>query len=585
MKEKNIIDYHFETHQKFFCIDSYANGNTSDQDYDPGDDFSDDEEEDLIKNQKKSIPDDILWKMCKIGISFASLSEVLKLAYSVVNEENNFHLSASHLFKSYQRISETKGITYEDEIRSKASIGSVCFDHHSMKQLSGKFMPKEHRLAIVWHSNSKDKLISIDKMRNKTAASQAALILRSLEFFGLENHAVAAVCDNERTNTGIDNGTCVVLEDLLDRYLLRTMCKHHIYEIVVKDVYGYLFSSSAPTNLFHPILVEKWSELKQSDFPFIGFGDELDEDFVDLDENQVETYEYFKEIAVQQLETHSTQLFLRDDYKEITKVSLKFLTSQRENLTKSNQTQFDGLQNPSNARFMATSIQALKCFLFRHHLNWDSNERMKISENLPRFCLFLSLMYVRYWNRSNIVFDAGINDLKFLQELEDYADLDHGTSHVAIEALSRHLYYLSEELIVLFLFSDKASISEKNRFAARLLQIDDDMPERDLRSNHIKYNGNVTDWRRKQITDFIGQRSLFLFRALDISLDFLNIDAEQWSSNALYCSGKAKISATLICVNDNTERVISACKNKYKRQRCKNESSFNRSMIENYLTE
>lgn len=156
------------------------------------------------------------------------------------------------------------------------------------------------------------------------------------------------------------NGTCVRLENELQRDLLRLMCRHHIHEIVVKDVYRYLFSSGAPTNLFHPILAEAWSELKSNNFRFDGFGEHEKDIFYFENENQVQTYENFKELALQQLGGHCNHPFIRDDYMEIVKVSLKFLSGDREILTKANQVQFNALQNPSNARFMASSIQALK---------------------------------------------------------------------------------------------------------------------------------------------------------------------------------------------------------------------------------
>lgn len=87
--------------------------------------------------------------------------------------------------------------------------------------------------------------------------------------------------------------------------------------------------------------------------------------------------------------------------------------------------------------------------------------------------MFLALLYVRYWNRSSVLFDAAINDLNFLKELEEYAAINNQTSTVAIQAISRHLHYLSEELVVLCIFSEKLSVDEKIAIAINLLQIDD----------------------------------------------------------------------------------------------------------------
>lgn len=525
--------------------------------------------------------------MCATGVSFAVLSNVLKLGFSVVTEDKNFHLSTSHLFKRYQKLAESKELVYCNEIRNETSFGTICFDHHSMKQLGAKFLAKEHRLVVLWHSNFEDKLLSVEKMGDKTERSQLQAILTACETFNIGNHQIVAVtCDNENTNTGNDMGTCVLLEEewLID--LLRLMCRHHIYEIVLKLVYKFLFSFGAqqPINLFYTILIDVWPQLKDQHFPFIGF-DANDEEEMGFDPDQLFVYESLKEIAIADLQNHSNHRFIRDDYEEITNVSLKFLTGLRKNLIKSNQVQFNTLQNPSNARFMASAIQGLNCFLFRNQLDWDSQERERIKENLSRFCLFLTLIYVRYWNRSSILFDAGINDLNFLKDLEQYAILDGSVSQVAIDGLSRHLYYLSEELIVLCLFSDKISSSEKNHIAARLLQIPHQLPNRNLRLNHVKFNeyDDIDDWGIMQLVDFVGDRSLHLFQILDIPMHFLSINASQWTVNAEYLSAKDKIEAALVCVNDATERVISTCKSKYKKQRFKNDVSFRRSMYENYI--
>lgn len=92
--------------------------------------------------------------MCLIGVSFNVLSQILKLSYSVLGETDNFHLSTSHLFKRYQNIMEIKEANYNCEAES---FGTICFDLHSMKQLSGKYITKEDRLVVLWHSQFEDK--------------------------------------------------------------------------------------------------------------------------------------------------------------------------------------------------------------------------------------------------------------------------------------------------------------------------------------------------------------------------------------------------------------------------------------------
>lgn len=97
--------------------------NTSDPDYDPDNESSDDDKS--VSNSKKSISDHILWKMCKTGVSFAMLSRILNLSFSVLNEDQNYYLSPTHLFKRYQKLAETKELEYQREIRAKRSFGTI----------------------------------------------------------------------------------------------------------------------------------------------------------------------------------------------------------------------------------------------------------------------------------------------------------------------------------------------------------------------------------------------------------------------------------------------------------------------------
>lgn len=150
--------------------------------------------------------------------------------------------------------------------------------------------------------------------------------------------------------------------------------------------------------------------------------------------------------------------------------------------------------------------------------------------------------------------------MRFLKELEEFAIIDQDVSNIAIKTFSRHLYYLSEESIVLCLFSEKMPANEKNEMAAMFLRIDPEMPIRDYRANHIKFNGEVDQWSTQEVLNFVGERSMHLFELLEIQLGFLSMDAKTWTTNAEYLNMKEKLSAALVCVNDGSERVISTCK-------------------------
>lgn len=532
------------------------------------------------------IPDEDLWKMFSTGVSFRNLSIILKVAFNVAGTNNRFYTSRALLHKKYQQLLCKKENDYKNNLRKSNSLGSICFDHQKMRQIQGKHIGNVDRLAVVWHSNGKDQVLGISKMSDKKGESQALAIEQNCREFEIEsNQVVALVCDNASTNTGIDRGTCTILERAFAKVLLRLMCRHHILEIVIKDVYHHLFSTDTPNNIFHPILKEFWSELREENFPFSA----LDErEFTnDMDETAWNLFTNLKAKAIDELSSHSRSKFIRDDYKEVTNVALNFLRG-RVDPARRNQVEFHALIDSSNARFMATCIQGLESYLFREKLDWGKAGRQQIRENLERFCVFVSVIYIRYWNRASVLFDSSSNDLNLLQDIQEYRAIDKSVADIATTALNRHLYYMSEELAPLSLFSEKVQIIDKNVMRQKLINMgNQEMPPRIINSNqltnHIAYTDGVNnpnyDWSRLEIADLIGERSIYFFHVLGINRDFLNVDASQWSKQKDYNSVKKAIHEALICINDGSERVISKCKSKYKRQRCRKECTFRQNII------
>lgn len=514
--------------------------------------------------------------MFATGASFRALSKILELAFNTANVGNKFHTSLSYLYKSYQRLLKSKEEKYKQVVRESNSFGTICFDHQNTQKINGKFEGTIHRLAIVWHCNGVHNILGMVPMPDKTAESQAQAIKQTCEEFSVESgQIVALTCDNEMTNVGNNGGTCVLMERVLNRSLLRLMCRHHIMEIVIKDVYHHLFASGTPNNLFYGILKEIWPQLRGADFPVEKF-----------DENSFaeimgpETYQVFEELkhsAITELQFHSRNKDVRDDYREVTLVALKCFGI-TQNISKGNQVKFRALINPSNARFMATAIQGMECYLFRNSIDWESQDRIHL-HNVTRFSIFAALIYVRFWNRANVLFDAPVNDLRMLQQLEKYRYIDGEVANVAIAALSRHLNYMSEELAPLSLFSNKLSTHEKNMVAAKLLSaVDNIVPARSTDNNHISFKQGIDnenfDWSSKSIVDFIGDRSHFFFDIMNLSRNFLSIDSSNWEYNCDYVRAKEMIEGALICINDGSERVVSNCKNKLQKQRCRKESTF-----------
>lgn len=156
--------------------------------------------------------------------------------------------------------------------------------------------------------------------------------------------------------------------------------------------------------------------------------------------------------AKRTLISHAKCEFIRDDYSEITDLCLKFFGVRTKK----------GFMVPgpiSKSRWMAKAIYELKTYLFRKELDLEED----FGHNLLQLALFISLIYCKNWNRCTKAFDAPVNDLSLIAELETFSQYNEIIGRSVLTSFENHLWYLGEELVVLAIFSERVSYRDKNK--------------------------------------------------------------------------------------------------------------------------
>ena len=87
-------------------------------------------------------------------------------------------------------------------------------------------------------------------------------------------------------------------------------------------------------------------------------------------------------------------------------------------------------------------------------------------ENLGRLCKFLVAVYVPWWITCGSATDAAENDLLFMGS---YRQIDEQIAISAFQAFQRHLWYLTEEMLPLCLYSPHIYDSIKSSIAESML--------------------------------------------------------------------------------------------------------------------
>lgn len=235
----------------------------------------------------------------------------------------------------------------------------------------------------------------------------------------------------------------------------------------------------------------------------------------------------------------------REDYHEFIRLAHVFLGG-----TPSHAFRTPGATH--HARWMAKGTYVLKVFLFRHQFHLTQQEEKAVTT----MALFVSLVYIRFWNEAALPTNAAANDLKLLKILKDYPNQRIGAA--AHAALSRHLWFISEHLVALSLFDDRLSVTTKAACVARL-----DAPAKSGHPRRVKLTEGETEVPLLQ--EFFTSRSVKVFNLLkrdgarEANEGFLKKDPATWEEDESFHDLKRRAKSLLV-VNDTAERGIALIK-------------------------
>lgn len=439
-----------------------------------------------------------------------------------------------------------------EQIRNSNSKLVLLFDTKTCKQLNAAHLPREKRLAVISYSERTHVGLGISCIENGTAETLSDTLLDITTEFNLSERIIGLVCDTENTNTGYSGGTCTKFEKKIKKELLHLSCRHHIMEIVLKKVCEKLLGSNQTPHFSFEGSNEiktQWKNIDKTNF--LGIDEE------DLGCSPIVSA--LRNEAIEQIEHDATNPDVRDDYAELDDVCLKLL-----NIRTNESIRVIGAL--SKARWIAKALLIAKTYLFRESLDLCP----EIVSSLRRLSIFICCLYVIFWNRIPNVFDAPFNDLTFMQQLHLYKEHDDEIAQTAINSFGEHLWYLSEELITLSLFSSKVTVATKNKMRHRFRT---NMTSRNEASLKFKMESS-TPFNNLNLEDFVQPRSYLLFKVLEIDPDFLHQDAMIWDYCESYKTIKHMVDQTITVINDGSERILGIADNIINTQKARKEKFF-----------
>lgn len=272
-----------------------------------------------------------------------------------------------------------------------------------------------------------------------------------------------------------------------------------------------------------------------------------------FEERQQEMAEFFRDSL--------SQSFTRGDYKELVGLCLLLVTKGSEPVNF--KMVYPGALH--RARWMAKLIYTLKIVLLSGLIE-EQLPRAQIAtksqiSKLERFAIFTVAVYVPWWLVCPVPASAPLNDLNLIKTLAEFAPHDALLVTNARVALSRHTWYLTEELVPLTLFSSQVNNSTKEDMRKALLCQEGTEVTKRVGLNHGGYGKPhlppVPD-SSTALVDLIGPDSSRFFTIIGLPYQFIHTSASEWADHEDYINMTQVVNKFQV-VNEAAERGVKLC--------------------------
>lgn len=403
----------------------------------------------------------------------------------------------------------------------------VHWDGKILLDLFGR--SKADRIAVLVSYNGSFKFLGAPKIESGTGKNIAQVVFDVLVEWGISERVVACSFDTTSSNTGPNIGACVLLEELLGRKLIYLACRHHMFELVLKNVFEKKYgATSAPETPIFNRFADKWHEIKRDQFNS-ALNDSIVRAKISNDE-----CEDINQFCRNQLKHDQ----IRSDYKELLELTITFLGDDGG--------AFRTCGATSHARFMSKAIYCLKIFLFRDQFKLTAREHNAMRD----ISIFVVKLYIKVWYRCTNAVGCANQDLIFLREAYEFSKIDKAMSDAVIDKMTNHLWYLTPDTVGLAFFDPNVSLDIKRKMVKSLNAKNPAVAFVEYR----KYS-NIPKLLTCDLSDFVSFKTKVFLTKFELQTDFLELDPSIWEGNEQFDIA-ADFFQNLLVVNDAAERGV-----------------------------
>ncbi|KYM98193.1 hypothetical protein ALC62_11109 [Cyphomyrmex costatus] len=444
---------------------------------------------------------------------------------------NDVNLSRSTIYRRRIKIREQ----IANDLKENLQVAAFLVVHWDGKLLPDDIFKfkKVDRLPVVISGLDTEQLLGVPKLDSGTGKKQSESVVEMLNEWNVEDRVKALCFDTTPSNTGPDKGTCVLIEKSLKRKLFYLGCRHHILELVLKNVFQiYWPATSAPTVSIFIRFQENWDRIDVTKFK-PGINDPKISQVLSDKKDEILNF------TLNFLQIRQP----RDDYKELLELTIIFLGKLPPNGIK-----FKIPGAVHHARWLSKAIYGLKMYLFREEFRLTNYEVTALCE----FCLFIVTFYIKWWYTAPFAIQAPYNDLMMIQDFITYEAINDKILKASQCKLANHLWYLSENLAGIALMDDRVP----NELKRKMIKAMNERHGTDANSNKFVISeNNIKSLAVKDLSDFVSRKSRRIFEEMSISCSFLETDPKEWDNNNdfLKC---VEVFKSMKVVNDIAERGV-----------------------------
>ena len=454
-------------------------------------------------------------------------------AQSLGHNADDLTINRSSIHRSRERCRVNLNAHLKEQFMPTVPL-VVHWDGKLLSDLTGKEMVD--RLPVILSGAGVNQVIGVPKLPVGTGEAQAYAVAHLLDEWGVTDRVAAMCFDTTSSNTGHIKGACVLLEQKLKKELLHLACRHHVFELVLASVFKECMGvSSGPDVSIFKRFQESWKFIDQMSY-------ESGASNYVVAEALREGKDILIAFTLDQLLVNQP----RDDYRELLELALIFIGE-----VPPRGVRFIAPGAIHHARWMAKALYSLKIWLFRGQFHLTDRE----DKGLRDICIFVVRMYITVWFTAPLAISAPFNDLKFIQSLVNYKQVNQAVCKATSDKFSGHLWYLCEELVGLAFYDPLVSTESKREMVKALVE-KDGMEEPPKRIHLDIWKARDEDICEMRMEHFVTKNTLLFFQRLSIPTGFLfECDPAIWEDNVDYQRSNEMLKELKV-VNDSAERGV-----------------------------